>query len=324
LDRPVKNMWLAVRLLIAAKAVGTSLKAAKLADLLHENTTGCCAIAQIISPTAVDRGPARTISHDPRSCSRCVPRPATTGVAEVVRRLRRETAPVSLVVDNGAYDVADDVNHVMAAVARGDRVRLALQIADELVRSDVLKGERFVAELPLGREQRSAAHAVASVWSRRNPHAALIWAQALPDQDTRQLAVHEVTRHLVAADVHGALVLVSALTDGPGREDAFRSIAAHWLRADLAAALAWVHDMVESPTKARLVIFSVLSLKSLDGAKTWIATFASSERQFTMIEAVAPHWLEMNRTEASRWVEQSALPPNRKQRLLARSDEALD
>lgn len=206
----------------------------------------------VVHATSADRWVALAAAHDPGVCARCQPRPAPpAGVAELVRRVRREderrfSAPA------GPIDIAAELRHVAAAAA-DDQNRQAMRIAEELARGDLREAAGFAEALPPGRLQESGIMVVAYVWVARNREAALKWAHAVPADGTRGFAVHEVTRHLVAADPREAFALGSALPEGRGRDDVLCAVASHWLKIDRPAALAWVRDLAESPTKTRIL-----------------------------------------------------------------------
>jgi len=205
-----------------------------------------------VNAASADRWAELAAAHEAEACTRCRRGPAPTpSVADVVRRMRQEAA-LRVSEPAGPVDVVADLKHVAAAPA-DDQVRQAMRIADEVGRVDVRKAASFAAALPVGRAQNGAMLVVIYIWSLRDRPAALEWAQGLPDEASRAVAVQEVTRRLVVAGAREAVALVSALPEGPRRDDALCRVAWHWAKLDRTAALDWVRSLSDRALKARIL-----------------------------------------------------------------------
>jgi len=167
-------------------------------------------------------------------------------------------------------------------------------VGSYLARNSVTDASTWSQALPESKGKDAAVAAVAGVWARSDPQAALNWAQKL---------------------------------DGPARTDALEKAFGQWVDQDTASAAQWLSQYIGSqpnPDSAATdeMITNMLANASLSHtdpkvALEWVAAISDAAQQTQSMEQVIRDWGSDDPAAASRFVSEStALAPEQKQKLL--------
>ncbi len=168
-----------------------------------------------------------------------------------------------------------------------EAIRLSRQLANGAERERVLTAAleslrhrnpalaaEIVAGLPAGDFQQIAAGQVATAFAKVDPVAALSWARALGDDQTRLRAVREVTTAWAESDPQAAAVSVALLDSERERQLGALAVATVWTRRDPSASLAWAETLQPLDARALVAGSAVQTWAEQDApaAMDWLAS----------------------------------------------------
>jgi hypothetical protein len=270
----------------------------------------------------------------------------------------------------------------MARTLTNDQFRRATlsDLAQSIDPSRLSEFRELAAKLP-GREDREAAEdGIVSVWAQFDPiaaatwalrderpstqreylhrimfrwddhSAAVRWAQAIQDEDTRSLAIEVVAHHMAETEPDLAAALLEQLPER-NRDYLPAHITEQWAKNDPDGAAAWAITLPEGESRGRALqkvidakmgsgiadvaawletlpaggsrdtavdYFSNLT-RSIDpvGTLAWTLTIADDWKRRGAIARTVEAWRETDPEAARRWIESTdTLPPETKKKLL--------
>ena len=145
------------------------------------------------------------------------------------------------------------------------------------------------------------AGSIAKEWVRRDPDAALTWANGLPESQ-KAGAFTGVLGNLASTDPQKAATLASNLAPGGSREHIIGEIAQSWARTSPKEALGWAATL-EGKERQRALAISLgeLAKTDRDSAAEFVEKLAQDERS-TYLKSVSSEWASEEPAEAAEWV----------------------
>jgi hypothetical protein len=163
-------------------------------------------------------------------------------------------------------------------------------------------------------------------WSKTDPQAAAAWVTALPHNMARDLALNQLARDLAPTNPPTALLWACKIDDEGQRVNAVGHAVQAWARStNLASVAPLLNQMPDDKTRdeALRVFAGELSKTDPPLAMQWATTISDdAQRQVAMV-TVASSWLAKDRIAATRWIEQSPLPPEARRQALGAEGQAL-
>lgn len=156
-------------------------------------------------------------------------------------------------------------------------------LADRIAAQDPEAALRWAAQLP-PEAQAHARTSVASGWARSDPEAAANWALDLPT-DEREGTMQVITMVWALRDPDAAAQWIGSL-DGEARDVAAGSYG------------------------------STVALKDPAAGLSWVVTISDRDKRNQIMGPIVNNWLQADPTAARAWIQNSALSPEEKARLL--------
>jgi hypothetical protein len=166
---------------------------------------------------------------------------------------------------------------------------------------------------PSGRQL--ASHLANYIYSR-DAERAKQWAAALPDLQARQQSATMLTMQMAWSDPKGASEWAVTLP-ADIRDNSLRQAMHYWAASDPPSAGDWINglngDVRDQATSAYA---ATLTKKSPSLAADWAMTISDTKTRDSSLDRIASEWLRKNAADATRWIQNSALSIEQKQRLL--------
>ena len=175
--------------------------------------------------------------------------------------------------------------YVQSNLTRLEDWQLASTLASSMFRDDPARALQWVSQLPNEDARRQASSSLAISWAFDDPGAAAQWAGSLPASD-RGAALGAAMSVWAGADPQAAAQWLG-LYDGAGRDQAVQNFSLNVADKDPVVAL------------------------------TWASTISDPKLRVSAQEQLALQWLRQNRPAATSWIQNSALSPEDKTRLLS-------
>jgi hypothetical protein len=167
--------------------------------------------------------------------------------------------------------------------------------------------------------QSGAIIALEKEWRKTDPQAAAAWVAALPHNTARDLALNQLARDFAPTNPPTALLWACRIDDEGQRVNAVGHAVQAWARStNLASVAPLLKQMPDDKTRdeALRVFAGELSKTDPPLAMQWAETISdNAQRQVAMV-TVASSWVAKDRGTALRWIEQSPLPPEARQKVL--------
>lgn len=167
--------------------------------------------------------------------------------------------------------------------------------------------------------QSGAITVLTKEWRKTDLQAAATWVDALPHNTARDLALNQLARDLAPTNPPTALLWACKIDDEGQRVNAVGHAVQAWARStNLASAAPLLKQMPDDKTRdeALRVFAGELSKTDPPLAMQWAETISDdAQRQVAMV-TVASSWTLKDRVAATRWIEQSPLPPEARRQAL--------
>jgi hypothetical protein len=147
-------------------------------------------------------------------------------------------------------------------------------------------------------------HAALSIWSGRDPDAAIQAVRDLPEGTTRDEAIGILAQNLVGSDPASAVELAKEIPEGSARDSAVQQIAHRWARIDPKAAAEWM--LANTSEDRRWSMHQIMwewSRSDPEGALTWVKSLPENERKGEMLGRVLSNFAHSNPRYAADLVE---------------------
>lgn len=182
---------------------------------------------------------------------------------------------------------------------------------------DPVGAEQYVASHLSTLADRQLAATLASQMYNSDPNRAIQWVNQLPDLEARRHGDMAVATQMAMRDGRAAAEWAANLPDDV-RGSALSSTIGMWAQSDAAAAGQWVNTLNgELRDRALSGYSSVLANDNPSNALNWAGTISDPTIRTSSIDRIVRNWMQRNPADATAWVQQSALPADQKQRLLA-------
>jgi hypothetical protein len=186
---------------------------------------------------------------------------------------------------------------------------------------------------------------IASVWSKKDPPAAMDWLQSLPAGEAKALALVQATYRWVDADASAAAAYAArhrdptllkaaadrwaendaasaaawaaALPAEAGRDDVIGRITAKWSSTDPAATARWATQLPESPTREQAFgqLVTVWAAADRPAAERWLQTLPATRSRDFAVSAFCNATESTDPDASLQWARTIAAPALRAQRL---------
>ena len=141
---------------------------------------------------------------------------------------------------------------------------------------------------------------VASVWAGQNVDGALSWAQSLPDNGARSLAMAQICSRWVTIDPRAAATYAAQTANAP----MIQVVAGHWAEAAPISAASWAQSLPEGDARssALATVASVWASTDPAAAAAYAAGVEPDDAQARAVLAVVTAWSDSSPAEAAQWV----------------------
>jgi hypothetical protein len=121
-----------------------------------------------------------------------------------------------------------------------------------------------------------------------------------------------------SVDPQAASAWVTGFPAGETRDNALRQVVSSWAHADPSAASQWLASLSADKSRERLVqqFIGTTTYEYPEMAAAWVETIADPNQRFNTAENVGRTWLQYDRVAATKWINQTSLPDEKKQQLL--------
>lgn len=199
------------------------------------------------------------------------------------------------------------------------KAALAGALAQELVAGDL---PAAIAALEAAADDvpgRWLSAALLSAWALRHPSTAADWASRQPPGRMRDRAIPIVALSWAGRDSPAAAHWIESLPSSAGRTAGLLHATREWAARDPIGAGAWLSTMPADSDRDRALSthVEVLAIESPETAARWLSTLPPAEQPAQLIEEIARQWLAVHPAAARAWIAETALPPERRDALLA-------
>lgn len=147
------------------------------------------------------------------------------------------------------------------------------------------------------------AERVAGDLGRKDPRAALLWAEQLPEGKVRSSALRSVLSDWSSTDPASAAAYASTLPEESWRADILHRAIDRWSVVDPDAALAWCQSLPPGSERDRVLAAAIENLSEIapDGASGWLALLSDERSRTRAVSQVAAHWARHDPLAAASW-----------------------
>ncbi|MGI9114712.1 MAG: hypothetical protein DLM52_04430 [Chthoniobacterales bacterium] len=164
---------------------------------------------------------------------------------------------------------------------------------------------------------RQLATHLANYMYSREPERAKDWVSRLPDVQARQQATNMLVGQMCWSDPQAAAEWAATLPTDV-RDTSLRLAVHSWTATDASTAGDWINTLTGAAhDQAASAYTASLANKNPAAAAQWAMSISDVKLRDSSLDRVASEWLRKNAGEASAWIQNSGLPVNQKQRLLA-------
>jgi hypothetical protein len=199
----------------------------------------------------------------------------------------------------------------------GDTRTLAMdRVFENWGRSDAPAALLEFDRLPAAQKQ-SASRALAAGWGRKDPEAALGWAQRLSDSGQKTGAMRAVVGAWAKTRPQEAARRVSAMPPEE-RAETMTPLVESWASLNAEDAAKW---LMAQPAQAGrdgavLVLSNRISREDPEAGFSLAAGIADPQKRQAAMVQIGREWMRGNSAEARRWIGQSTLPESVRSELL--------
>ncbi len=183
--------------------------------------------------------------------------------------------------------------------------------------TDPVATSEWAMKLPEGKQKDDALNRVALQWAKKDPAAAHEWVMALPEGNERNNALTSVVRELAKKDLIAASKWVMALPEGTAKNSALESVSREFAMKDPVAAYEWAMALPEGKQRDSALPNVVIgcAIKDPVTAFKWGMALPEGIKDITF-QNVASIWAIADSEKAKRWIEESSLSQDQKDKLL--------
>ena len=183
----------------------------------------------------------------------------------------------------------DPIDNLIDQIERGKRVT-ASQVTSVL------------NQLPAGRQRREFIHRVSSHWGRKNPKAALAWADTLAPSE-QFIATEEIIHSWARADPTSAANYVTQIPKSRRSLDLVHATGHIWAERDQQAAVDWAMNLQDPNLRQRALRGSVGGWARTDpsAASDFALGIKNPYERHGVIESVARRWARQETSESLEW-----------------------
>ncbi|MGK0189407.1 MAG: hypothetical protein ACI9R3_005224 [Verrucomicrobiales bacterium] len=163
---------------------------------------------------------------------------------------------------------------------------------------------QLVDQLPAGRKRFQFIERLASHWGRKDPRAAISWAEELNGRE-KSIAMERILHEWARANPLGASNYVSQLPNSERNLHMVRSMAHIWAEQDRTAAMEW--GMAQSdPATRQYALGGTLEVWASNdpaAAAAFVSSLDEASERHRLLGEVARHWTGQNTSEAMEWAQ---------------------
>ncbi len=182
---------------------------------------------------------------------------------------------------------------------------------------DPAAAEAYVASHLETLPERQLASSLASNIFQTDPKQAIEWVNQLPDVEARRQADSLIAHQMAWTDQKAAAEWASNLPANV-RSTALDSAVNMWAQKDPNSAGEWIGSLNGAVRDQAVSGYSsAVATKDPVNAMAWATTISDPRMRDTSTDRIVRSWMQRNATEATAWVQASALSDEQKKRLLA-------
>ena len=157
-------------------------------------------------------------------------------------------------------------------------------------------------QLPAGRQRREFIHRVSSHWGRKNPKAALVWADTLAPSE-QFIATEEIIHSWARTDPTSAANYVTQIPKSRRSLDLVHATGHIWAERDQQAAIDWAMNLQDPNLRQRALRGSVGVWARTDpsAASDFALGIKNPYERHGVIESVARRWARQETSESLEW-----------------------
>lgn len=155
---------------------------------------------------------------------------------------------------------------------------------------------------------------VAIAWVNTNSADAVAWLLALPEGESKQVAILAAAYEAAQASPITALDLASELPAGNDRDALLEHAVSQWANQDFATASQWVELIADAELRQRLLAAAAIAASSegASGAARLIASaIPPGETQARAAVSITQRWAQSSPSDAAAWISQFPEMPAR-------------
>jgi hypothetical protein len=181
----------------------------------------------------------------------------------------------------------------------------------------VAEASEWASNLPPGHDRDTAIAALLSVAGLVEPEQAGPLASSISADQARNPVVRAIAQEWAQNDP-GAAAAWSSSLPGSGRTEAMQTVASLWAGADPSSAGQWLSSLPpdDARTAAVEAYLGATATALPQLAAGCIGLIPNEQERDRQTEIVAARWIELDPEAALTWLQQTALPVDRKQQLI--------
>lgn len=166
-------------------------------------------------------------------------------------------------------------------------------------------------------EKSNALQGIASGWSRTAPADTAAWVASLPSSPEKNSAMHETINAWARSSPGEAAAFVSRLPEEE-RTKAMEGMMQAWASRDTASAADWLQRQPAGRSKdaGLRTLSSQIAKEDPETALIWVNSISNQETRASQMERIAREWLRHDPASARKWIGNSPLLPEVRQKLL--------
>lgn len=167
------------------------------------------------------------------------------------------------------------------------------------------------------KEKSGALAGIANGWSRTSPTEAVAWAAALPSGNERDNALRGVLQRWSQSSPADVAAYVGRMPEAE-RITVMGTFMGSWASKDTASAAAWLQNQpVGKPKDAGLQsLANQIAREDPEAALAWTVSISDPGVRASQTEKIARDWLSLDPANARKWIHQTQLSPELRQKLL--------
>ena len=199
------------------------------------------------------------------------------------------------------------------------RNNLLLGVVQQWARDAAPAALDWVRALPESDFKNGLIETAGETWAKTAPAAAASFVASLPSGDLQNNLALKVAAAWGVVAPETAAEWVSQFPEGPMRDKTVCELVRSWTSTDVAGAEAWLKGLPPEKVPEQAIPDFVYGASFLapDSAARWVGRLPEGEQRDRLINCLASQWIQGDEGAAKKWIEQTPMAPEIKERWLA-------